>query len=187
MGSATAADDRLPTPRPFSMAPLCTPGNPISSSRRPPRGARGASSDSSGEQDTQWCLDPGGRPAGHRGGHARQPLWRHRSTPGRYRSDASPHPTPGRGAALPGPAPRPAPHPATGSVIARCHRAHRNGLPAAVGHAHITDLGQAGSRPSAMAPCSSTPRRLCVPTPVTQPAQHATDPKPALTRFFESK
>ena len=44
------SDDRLLTPRPFGTAPLCTPGSPISSSRRSPRSTRGATSDSSGGQ-----------------------------------------------------------------------------------------------------------------------------------------
>ena len=182
MGSASAADDRLSTPRPFSTAPLCTPGNPISSSRRPPRGVRGASSDSSGGQDARWCLAPAAsRPISAACSIA---VWCHRSTPDRYRSYALPHPRPGRGAALP----RARRHAQRHTPVpAPVHRAQRKGLPAAVGHAHLPDLGHGGSRPFAMAPCSRTPRRLCVPTPVTQPAQHATDPKPALTRFFESK
>ena len=37
------------------MAPLFTPGNPISSSRRSPRSTRGATSDSYGEHDVQGC------------------------------------------------------------------------------------------------------------------------------------
>ena len=182
MGSASAADDRLSTPRPLSMAPLCTPGNPISSSRRPPRGVRGASSDSSGGQDARWCLAPA----------ASQPIsaacsiaaWCHRSTPVSV-TGLTPCHTPDQGVALPspGPAPRPAPHPCTGSGSSRAAewvaRRCRARSPPGSWTRRIASL-----RDGAVL---QNPRRLCVPTPVTQPAQHATDPKPALTRFFESK